>query len=173
MLSCACHIVFSTISRLHNFPWCFNHVNFPHMLHQPLNIRQRRLISFRTNAIPPQAVENDRLTLTRQLSEVALNAANTFSDRVFKCVSRIFKLKVALVPAALENLKRRKIVKNIRNFSKNFPQKEQKQMKSLLGTRKNTNGIRECGSIKKKIPYLVVHKLVLHRKLIWRDNCRR
>lgn len=104
MLPGARLVVLTAVLRLDDLSRSFHNVNFTNVLHQSLNVRQWRLIAFRTNAISPQAVVNDRLVLSRQLSEVSLDASNTFRHCMLQSISRILELIVALVPTALEDL---------------------------------------------------------------------
>lgn len=105
VFSRAANVVLPAFLRLNDLAWCFDNVNFTNVLDESLDVRQWWLISLCANAITPQAVINDGLALSIQGREVFLNAADTFRDCVFQSITWIFKLMVALVPTALENLR--------------------------------------------------------------------
>lgn len=107
MLTLTCNVVLSTILRLDDLSWSLYNVNLTNVLHQTLNVWQWWLVSLSSNAVAPQAVIDDRLRTAWELSEISLNATNTFSNSMLQSVAGVFKLKVALVPSAFENLLRR------------------------------------------------------------------
>lgn len=106
VFSCAGYVILTAILRLHDFPRRFDNVNLTDMLHQPLDVRQWRLVALGTNAVAPQAVIHDRLVLARQLGEVTLNTADALRHRMLQCIARILELEIAFVPTALENLRK-------------------------------------------------------------------
>lgn len=101
------NVVLPTFLGLNDLSRRFDNVNFTDVLHESLDVRQWRLVSLRTDAVSPQAVINDRLALASQSREVLLDASDTLRHGVLQSITRIFKLVVALVPSALENLRRK------------------------------------------------------------------
>lgn len=98
------NVVLPAFLRLDDLARRLDNVNFTDVLYETLDVRQRWLISLRTDAIAPQAMINYRFALTIERRKVFLDASYALRDGVFQSIARVFELIVALIPTALENL---------------------------------------------------------------------